>query len=311
MTNGMKIVRKIWTKEEEELLKKMYSNNNFIIKDLYKTFNVKEYVLYRKLDSLNIPRKPKLTINDNYFSSMDTHEKWYIFGLLSADGCLENKKRVGLVLQEGDLEVIEFVKKELNFSGNIFKRKGTLRESGNTSQDQYGLKFTSSKICKDLIKNGLSERKSLILKFNQNCPDEFLNSYLLGYFDGDGCISSRNFGGNFNILGTKDVVENFVKRLKVLIGVSQNTIFERNQNNNKNLIYSINYSSREDLVKLYLFLYRNGKFKMSRKFIKFNNILNSFNSIIPIEVQDYINFSVPISNKVISNIKIIRRKLKK
>ena len=50
------------------------------------------------------------------------------------------------------------------------------------------LDFNSKKLCLDLTKLGAVRNKSLILTFPKFITDELMSSFILGYFDGDGCV---------------------------------------------------------------------------------------------------------------------------
>ena len=224
----MKTKRKntVWSKEDCILLEELYIIQKLPVAEIATIFNTNKDAIWRKTESLGLARKVKYGVDHFYFSKMDTISKWYVLGMLSADGFLDSKNnRVGINLQIRDIAVLEFIKKELKFQGNILIKKASIvKGTGNLSQEQAYMKFTSSQITRDLIALGVTDRKSLTLEF-PNIPDKFISSYLLGYFDGDGCLSGRTF----TLLGTEDVCENFERKIRQLAKVDKVKIYKRNK----------------------------------------------------------------------------------
>ena len=89
----------------------------------------------------------------------------------------------------------------------------------------YTLRIGNMIIFNDLLKLGLTPRKSLTLRL-PIVPNQYFSHYLRGYFDGDGCLTlSRSFGqkayrvklvfssGNKNFLD--DIVDTIFKFTKI------------------------------------------------------------------------------------------------
>ena len=79
--------------------------------------------------------------------------------------------------------------------------------------------FRDTIIYKDLIKLGCTPKKSLVLKFptENQVPEKFVNSFILGYFDGDGHISDpQKKSINVSLIGTLDMLENISKHSKII-----------------------------------------------------------------------------------------------
>ena len=151
------------------------------------------------------------TINVDIFEKIDTPEKAYWFGLLSADGNVaNNNNKIEVTLKEEHhlQKLKEFINtrtdvkpKDVNINGKI-KR-------------YYRLSFANKKIHDDLIKNGCIPKKSLTLKFptEKQVPRHLINHYMRGYFDGDGCIHKYDYECSLviSIIGTYDFLEEFKK----------------------------------------------------------------------------------------------------
>ena len=121
----------------------------------------------------------KYKLNVNYFNKIDTHEKAYVLGFLYADG---SNRGDGITFTQNmeRVDILENIKKALDSETPI-------RE---TCPGHYSLEVFSDIIVKDVENLGVVRNKSLILQFPTQIqvPEEFMSSFILGYFDGDGCI---------------------------------------------------------------------------------------------------------------------------
>ena len=122
-----------------------------------------------------------------------------------------DRDTVELSLQLGDLEHLKKFANFLEFKGKIYKKKFS-----------YQLSFKDSFISNSLRKLGCVERKSLILKFpsyNQ-VPEELMNHFIRGYFEGDGYI--RKEGSiEISILGTEEFLKSFIKYLNIQLTIKK------------------------------------------------------------------------------------------
>lgn len=145
-------------------------------------------------------------INSNFFEKVNLLNSYWA-GLFAADGCIYergNSKRFSLTFKESDKILLERLKKDLQYKGNItyFKYDNPNYEA------RVSLCFTNNKICSDLKKNfNITSKKTLTLN-----PPEIKDinalSYIVGYIDGDGCISRyrNNKYLKVKILGTKELL---------------------------------------------------------------------------------------------------------
>lgn len=120
--------------------------------------------------------------NDDYFEKIDTEDKAYFLGLLFADGNVYLKRhRVQITLANEDAYILKKFADCINYSGKVY-----------IDREKYSkLILPSKKMCEDLISLGCTANKSLTLKFPDKVPEELMNHFIRGYFDGDGHISKH------------------------------------------------------------------------------------------------------------------------
>ena len=130
----------------------------------------------------------KYFCNDDIFHIIDTPEKAYWIGFLSADGYISNRngkeKKVGLALSVKDLEHLEKFKSFISATYPIHK----YMSSGFSESEYCRIVISSDSMYNDLVKNGVVEHKTNILKPPDTISRDLMKYYLLGYFDGDGSI---------------------------------------------------------------------------------------------------------------------------
>lgn len=108
----------------------------------------------------------------------------YVLGFIYADGNIIYTKRGTWFwsLQITDEDILEEIKKVLQ-SSHIISRK----KKFDNHKQQYRLQIGSKEMCEDLLKLGLTERKSKTILFPY-IPKKYFSDFVRGYFDGDGGV---------------------------------------------------------------------------------------------------------------------------
>jgi len=124
-------------------------------------------------------------VRHDYFSRIEHPIQASVLGLLASDGNVaSDRPRIQFTVHEGDRILTEIVRDELAPGSPILVQ---------TQQDRdykmAKIHFTSPRMYADLDKLGVIPRKSLKLTWPDRLPGDFINSYLLGVFDGDGWIT--------------------------------------------------------------------------------------------------------------------------
>ncbi|NDB57314.1 hypothetical protein EB001_02510 [bacterium] len=135
----------------------------------------------KKLIAINGWGTKRPTIGNESGFDEYTEESCYWAGFLAADGCVDTKNRVRIMLKYDDINHLEKLKAFLQSTHTI---------SVNTDKyNRCSFELTSSHICDMLELNfNIVPNKTDKLKFPSHIPRKWLIHYLRGYFDGDGSI---------------------------------------------------------------------------------------------------------------------------
>lgn len=231
-------------------------------------------------------------MNENYFSEINSHEKAYILGFIYADGSVRcNSEHYTLEInQNGERkDVLEKIIKALDADIPIKEY----------SINTFSIQFHSKRIAQDLVKLGAVSNKSLVLQFptKEQVPEEFLSSFILGCFDGDGCVwngkrkkmlvkNEKKPGTmrerivhnvKFTYTGNVDFVNALQDYLVNLGIVNKKTKLNfskaKNPNNTTcNKVCTMEYSGRKQMKKLYEYMYSNSPIWCEEKKLKFEKI---------------------------------------
>lgn len=155
-------------------------------KEMADIFSVSVTTIQRWLKELGCKRERRIyQVNENYFESIDSDEKAYWLGFLSADGYIhEGKNTITLELQESDKFHIEKFKKAISATYPIKEIIHKLDKE----YTHYRITITSKKMVNDLAKYNVIQNKSLIFVPPKNINKNYLNYWIAGYMDGDGCL---------------------------------------------------------------------------------------------------------------------------
>ena len=228
----------------------------------------------------------KYNLNEDYFSELKTHEQAYILGFIYADG-YNREDTLELDQKEERVDILEKINKALN-SDALIK---------SYSPGTYRLNINSKKLCADLTKLGAIRNKSLILTFPNFIPEELMSSFILGYFDGDGCVWNGKrkkmwvknekkpgemrerivhnvkftFTGNFDFINS---LQDFLIRKNI---VSKKTKLNFSKANNPNTstcdkVCTMEYSGRKQMRNLYEYMYSSSPIWCNEKKLKFEEI---------------------------------------
>lgn len=211
---------------------------------LGKKYNLSDRTISNWLKQNNIEIKQKqgsiTHCNTEYFEQIDTPDKAYLLGFITADGAVVNNC-CSIEVEDKDVAVIEFARSCINPDATItpcyYNKKHNMRVA-----------FNSKKICEDLRQYNVVQNKSKVITEVpvNKIPKNLLCFYFRGLIDGDGCIHKQ--GGISIYSGSKSFIESVQSILVNETGVKKLGIYT-------GTTYFITWTSKQDKQKLFNYLY--------------------------------------------------------
>lgn len=188
-----------------------------------------------------------LSLQEDFFESIDSHEKAYWLGFLLADGHIPTAKRtIRLELKAFDREHISQFLKSVGSDSRI--REAERRLKGVTNTSSWTI-LCSRRMAQSLISAGWNEfKKQGDCRIVQSVPDEFKPSLLRGLFDGDGCFMEER--ATF-VDAHLSVVYWFQEQLVRLAGIRRAPV----EPNPRGTSHIVKWSGGERLCRIRDFLY--------------------------------------------------------
>jgi hypothetical protein len=211
--------------------------------------------------------------DEDYFKIIDSSEKSQILGLIAADGCIsmgKYDKKMTISLNIKDINYLDYIRKCLKHP----KELAIVMGNGYGKGKKYcKLNVCSQKLFNDLCDKGLSPCKSLTHGFPSfdKVPEEFISSYLLGYFEGDGCIcltkskdwNRKTIIGIVKICASKPFCEKFKEYVEKTLNISVKI-----KDSGKSIWY-INIDGSCQVETFLDWIYKDAPFVMDRKYQKY------------------------------------------
>lgn len=205
---------------------------------------------------------------EDYFSNIDTEEKAYFLGLLTADGCvyLSNESpRVMLQLKQEDSYIVEWFNNAIKSNRKVLIDK---RDGSSTAI------LTSHKMAEDLAFYWGSNHK--FLRMLPVVNPYLLNHLIRGYFDGDGSIGYRlahperkvcnSYSARVNMAAHEPLIDDLKFILESYVGI---THIAKTRANSKSYMNALNIKRKDDITRFYNFIYSNANIYLIRKKKKF------------------------------------------
>lgn len=201
-------------------------------------------------------------VDENIFENIDSHEKAYWVGFLTADGTITGG-RLKLALSTKDIEHLKAFKKFMRSTHPILIYKqlqGKTSAVKNKDKDYYYaiIGFSNTKLIQDLSKYSITKRKSFTVKFGQNVPSKYMCSYMAGLVDGDGFITISNDTIHFGFVAHEKFARDFQNYLMKMCCLQENKLA-----NHEN-VKCVRYTGKQ-VKKILKFLYSDTPIFLERK----------------------------------------------
>ncbi len=227
---------------------------------------------YDVMDSKRVSRT--YFFDESKFESIDTEEKAYWLGFLYADGYVScDFHEIEITLKKDDKSHLEKFLDFINPQPRPEVKRKTVKINGKNLQVWRATVF-SVKMGKDLARHGCVPQKSLILRFPKNISDKYMNHFMRGYFDGDGCLgvvkSKEGYRPQlqFGIVGTKDFIYDYENYL-----IKNKALYRINKLQPTGKAFQSRHGGNIQGKKFYDYLYKDATVWLHRKKELFNAVL--------------------------------------
>lgn len=217
------------------------------------------------------------SVNNKYFEIINTEDKAYWLGFITADGCIYKRKNgnsytLYISLSSKDEKHLIKFKNDIESEHLIYKRKMTTLKG--TDIESVRIAISNQDICNDLIKLGITERKSLTCRspvVPDEVPLELERHFWRGVIDGDGTIgwykrhNSRKGKYSLSLVGSYGIVDGFRDYCYKFVDSAAKVLKREN-------IYVFT-QTESNAIKMCSILYDDSCIRLERKFDIYKNYL--------------------------------------
>ncbi len=242
---------KIIPKEHKDKMIESYLSGNSA-KESAGLFGYSTVTCFNELNRRNI--KPHGRINDNrkynvnqkFFDKIDTEEKAYWLGFITADGYVTKKH---LCLDIKDKEHL------IKFAHNI-QSEHPIRRNRTT----HHIRIFSVNLIRSLNKLGIYQAKTFNVKPYMDISDDLIRHYWRGIIDGDGCIyyNKNNKSWRIGLTGNTYIVEAFCHWVQDFVKTKAHPTYYTNY-------CFIQYGGNKIIKSIAKLLYQNSNVFLDRK----------------------------------------------
>ena len=220
--------------------------------------------------------------NEDYFKVIDSEDKAYWLGFISADGSVsKDAYHIRISLSSIDIKHLEKFLTCINANDvAIFIQHMTegFSATKNGGSDIATINLTSMKMWNDLHQYNINHNKSYNIEL-PNIDDKMMPHYLRGFIDGDGSyhyhydIKNNRYRYSFEIVGASQLMMKQIQEYFKLNGIKTN-IYSRLNKNSKHESFRLMTGSRTEMLKIIDLIYADAHIYLDRKYKKINEIRN-------------------------------------
>ena len=231
----------------------------------------------------------KYQVNRDFFKIWSSPMA-YVLGFIAADGSLEDASYLRgkyLRICSSDREILEKIKIAMDSAHTIATLKPKeicMYGKKYISKEKYMLRIGSHEIYNDLVKLGITLRKSKTIDLPK-VPLDYAKDFFRGYLDGDGCINiyekKRRLSVTFTS-GSELFLRQLTGAISISVGIRAHNVFSNNR------AFQIKYSTREAVPLLkYIYsdvaneLYLNRKHRTFLDFVRLYPKWKEYYGVVP------------------------------
>lgn len=212
--------------------------------------------------------------NENIFDEIDSEEKSYWLGFFYADAYnSESTNTFRIALQKRDTNHLIKLAKFIGLPENKVES-----DPDDSIYPSSLLRIYSKHFCQNMKDKGCMQGKSFIIKFPTWIDKKYYNSFIRGYFDGDGCLTYRKNQREWKwlLVSTNEMCEFIKNYFDNSFGIKLTKEYISNTNNNT---YEIVTSGNAKIQKICDILYKNSNIYLDRKYQKYLDLCEFNNQI--------------------------------
>ena len=259
-----------WTDEDLEFVK-----NNFMemkTSDIAKILNRTPSAIEIKAHRMGLKKYP-YTCDYHYFDEIDTEEKAYWLGFLTADGWINKREDnnagvTGIELQYGDINHLKKFNKSIGGNYQITDRWRTCSLSKDKTKKYHMccIRIFSITMYNSLVKLGFTNNKSFDF-YIPKLEDKLIKHYIRGYFDGDGCLCFTNQSFHITFVTASKQLNNDIAI--ILKHNNFNFVEDKYINNFNTVMYRIDICRNKDKIDFLDWIYQDATIYLDRKYKKY------------------------------------------
>lgn len=212
------------------------------------------------------------TLDEHWLDELDCQEKYYFCGMFFADGTNSvDRNQIRMKLHIKDIDRLKLFQKWFHSNRPLLPldKDGEIRTYGNCKE----MVLTSKHLCDRLTELGAPDNKSTILQFPGFVPDDMMNHFIRGYFDGDGSITlfaktkNGEVRANVTFVSSHDFIKGLNQYLEDHLSIRPNVYHREN-------FSLLKIEKAQELKKFLDWLYQNANCFMARKHDRAVEFLN-------------------------------------
>lgn len=219
------------------------------------------YLKYRTdVNALSRPKR-KFSLNENFFSAIDTPEKAYWLGFLLGDGNI-SRTTVRTVLQGRDGHHLETFAENVKYDGPV--KCWVQKYKNGKSFPRTSLILCSRRMVDDLMKMGWDDfKRKGDTRIVESVPREFLQPLMRGMFDADGCLTYSGKSALFLFVDAHASVVTWYR--DQLVRELDRSEVKVRTSNRKQTCWVFHYGGNLQVKKILEWLYQGGGPSLRRK----------------------------------------------
>ena len=266
-----------WTDDEIDFIKENYMEMK--TSDISKTLNRTMSAIELKASRLGLKKYP-YTCDYHYFDDINTEEKAYWLGFLTADGWINKNDKnnagvTGIELQYGDISHLKKFNKSISGNYQITDRwrECTLSNDKTKKNHMCCIRIFSLTMYNSLVRIGFSNNKSYDFHV-PNLPHNLIRHYIRGYFDGDGCLCFTNKSFNINFTTASKALNDDV--INILRSENFNCYEDNYISDFGTIMYRLDIYRQQDKINFLDWIYGDANIYLDRKYKKYLKVKNKY-----------------------------------